>query len=342
MKILFVAEHYLYRDAGNKVNFFFMNALADNNPDHEIKIIYTDCDLGHARSMIQEYRPEMIMFFESRDFQGHTRNFAFVFDLCRNVWVFLDDSYYITSTTSICPCVNRCDGIVFWYKNEKIIASYQRKFPGKKILSFASRYVNTDMYKDYRSVKKYDILIYGTRRFMSNYGTQEIDSIQEYIMKNKTPAHCNFYPLREKLEDILQRYQHKYVIVSIPPATCTDARIANEELSRLINESHLTVACSSIADVLFHKHLEIAASGSVILGNCPSDYAGLFERHFVKVTESMSEEEVIGIIDQALSDKTGLAEMGRRLYDRIHSEHNLRKAQRDFNRIVKECRSAAT
>jgi hypothetical protein len=32
----------------------------------------------------------------------------------------------------------------------------------------------------------------------------------------------------------------------------------------VINQSYLTISCSSIADVLLHKHLEISASKSVI------------------------------------------------------------------------------
>jgi uncharacterized membrane-anchored protein len=82
-----------------------------------------------------------------------------------------------------------------------------------------------------------------------------------------------------------------------------------------------------------HKYIEIAASKSVILGNIPSDYEDLLKGNIVEINENMSEEEIITIIDNALSDKDKLNEMSNNLYKKIHEEHNYTNAVENFNSV---------
>ena len=102
----------------------------------------------------------------------------------------------------------------------------------------------------------------------------------------------------------------------------------------LINQSYLTVACPSIADVMMHKFMEISASKSVILGKYPSDYKDLFEGNIVELDEFMDEDQIVQIIENALADKVKLEEMSERLYKKVHEEHNLRKASENFERVI--------
>jgi hypothetical protein len=218
--------------------------------------------------------------------------------------------------------------------------SYEIKYPLKQIVNFSSRYINIDIYKDYGLPKIYDILLYGTRNFSYNYKNEEIIPIQKWISKYEhinnitIKSKINFYPLRFKLENILKNNTHKYNIKILNESTIDRAKIANENLSKLINQSYLTVACSSIADVLLHKHLEISASKSVILGSYPSDYKDLFDGNIIEVNEFMSDDEILLIIDNALQNKRKLAEMADRLYDKVRVEHNLNKAVESFNNII--------
>ena len=41
----------------------------------------------------------------------------------------------------------------------------------------------------------------------------------------------------------------------------------------------------------------------------------------------MNDEEILNIIDNALSNKNKLLEMSDRLYNKVHEEHNLYKEQ---------------
>jgi hypothetical protein len=235
--------------------------------------------------------------------------------------------------------------LIFWYKNKSAIDSYKKIFPEKYITNIDSRYVNTNIYKDYGMDKKYDILIYGARSFVYPYKMENMDSIQEYIKKYEHHHNVSislnelvhFYPLRFKLTQILQKLADKYRICILPETSIlnpTIKKIANEELSMLINQSYLTVACPAIADVMIHKFMEIAASKSVILGKYPSDYKDLFEGNIVEVNEFMEDEQIIKIIDDALSDKNKLLEMSERLYKKVHEEHNLEKASECFEQVI--------
>ena len=271
-------------------------------------------------------------------FRDNSMRFDFVFNLNIPVYIFIEDTYYITTATSLCPYVNKTNGIIFWYKNELIKMSYKNFFPNKIITNVDSRFINTNIYKDYNLEKKYDILLYGSRNFSSFYKQQNLESVQNYIKKYEEINNCivdidtklDIYILRTKLENILIKYPNKYRLKFCP---IQGDYIYNEELSKLINQSYLTIVCPTIFDVMVFKHLEIAASKSVILGSYPSDYKDLFEGNIVKVNEFMNEEEIINIIDNALSDKNKLNEMSNRLYQKVHNEHNLQKAQESFNNL---------
>jgi hypothetical protein len=227
-----------------------------------------------------------------------------------------------------------------WYKNERIKESFALINKNLTITNFDSRFVNTNIYKDYKLEKKYDILLYGARSGMYTH-TDHLITIKEYLNNNSnhyTDGKIPFYPVRYKLESILvNRLQSRYSIYIIPETSILDPNIrsvANENLGKLINQSYLTVCCSSIADVLLHKHMEIPASNSVILGSYPTDYADLFRGNVVEVNEFMDDETIVKIIDDALSDKQRLLYMSKSLCKKIHQEHNLLKASENFSQII--------
>ena len=84
------------------------------------------------------------------------------------------------------------------------------------------------------------------------------------------------------------------------------------------------------------KYLEIAGSYSGILGNIPSDYEDLFKNNIIEVTEWMSDEEILNIIDNALKDKQKLWDITKKLGDKIHKEYNLNCCVKDMDNIFKD------
>jgi hypothetical protein len=339
--IFFIVDCIFYKWSIGKTSYNFVNYLTKSN-EYEIKLFYTDEDIKIVQNKINELKPKMIIVFEINCFQEYTKKFNFIFNLNIPVYLFLDDTYYISSLTANCEYTKLVDGFIFWYKNDRIKKSYEIKYPLKKVMNISSRYINTDIYKDYKLPKIYDILIYGTRNFKYDYKKEELIPIQQWISKyeniNNTVINeeINFYPLRNKLENILKNNLHKYNIKILDESTIIRAKIANEKLSRLINQSYLTISCSSIADVLLHKYLEISASKSVILGSYPSDYKDLFDGNIIEVNEFMSDNEILSIIDNALQNKAKLEEMADKLYDKIREEHNLDRALESFNDVIKQ------
>jgi hypothetical protein len=231
------------------------------------------------------------------------------------------------------------DAILHFSKNDAIVKTYSKLYPNKYIGSIDSRFINVSKFKDYKLEKKYDILLYGTRNYLRNYKNEPLDSIQNWIKKYELNTNIvitnndkiNFYHLRSKLENILLKNSNKYKLKFLPEKCIFDAIVANEDLSKLINESYITISCSTIADIMMHKYLEIGASKSVILGNIPTDYKSLFENNILEVNEFMTEEEILKIIDDGLANKNKLEEMSNNLYNKIHQEHNFDCAINNFN-----------
>lgn len=341
--IVFLADVTYYKNMNARVCYDFITKVRDYTKDYSITIFWTDEDVYHVYDEIIKLQPKLIIVFEINNFQVKTKDFEFIFSLNIPVYIFLDDTYYINRNTSTCEYTCRTSGLIFWYKNQKLINSYQRVFPDKTITNIDSRFVNTNVFKDWGLQKVYDIVMYGSRIYYYEYKREQNDSIQDYIKKYEqhtntevtTDTKISFYPLRCKMLSVLEKLKHKYRIKIVTEA-CYDSPLANEELSQLINQSYMTITCSSIADVLLHKYLEISASNSAVLGDIPSDYNDLFKGNIVELDSFMSEERIIEIIDEALVNKIQLTEMSKRLSQRVHTEHNLHKASESFTRVIDE------
>jgi hypothetical protein len=343
--IVFLADYAFYKNKLTTVNNDFINSIKNNNEKYNITIFYTDDEPHDVLLNIIYLSPKAIIIFECNNFQRNTRKFDYIFNLKIPIAIFIDDTYYLTSYTSTCPHTAKVDSIIFWYKNDKITKSYQEVYKDKLITHIDSRYTNTEIYKDYGLEKKYDILLYGTRNFLHPYKKEQVQSIQDYISKYEAfykitisrDDKINFYTLRNKIEQVLIKNSHKYNLLILPETSIMNPdiqKIANAELSKLINQSYLTVSCTTLADVMLHKYVEISASKSVILGDYPSDYKELYENNIVEVNVFMTEEEILEKIDDALANKNKLIEMSERMYHKIQNEHNLKQAQICFNSVI--------
>jgi hypothetical protein len=342
-KVVFIADDSIFSPkCVGKTNNSLINALSSSNLYH-INIFYTHQNVDYILKNVLNLKPALIIVFEIGELRHP--NLEFIFELKIPICLFLDDTYYLTSTSSLNQfsyLTNRVDCFIHWYKSKSAQKSYLKVYPKKIITNLSSRFVNTHIYKDSQLEKKYDILIYGTRSFKYPYKKEQVVSIQNYITSYEkhnnvtleTNSAIDFYPLRVKLENIINNNLSKWRVRILPETSIQQSVIANENLSMLINQSYLTLACPSIADVLMHKFLEIAASKSVILGKYPSDYKNLFEGNIIEVDEFMEEERIVKIIDDALADKKKLEEMSERLYKKVHEEHNLDKAIENFNEVM--------
>lgn len=337
MNISLIVQSFTFNNKNTSVSDDFLNAI--NNNKYDTSLFFDYYDNMYVEACIRIKKPSLIILVQvSATDRTLLQRFNFISSLGVPIYIFIEDTYWYTSTLNTLP--SAITGLILWYKNERIKESFATINKNLTITNFDSRFVNTNIYKDYKLEKKYDILLYGARSGMYTH-TDHLITIQEYLNKNShhyTDGKVPFYSVRNRLESILvNQLFTKYNIYIIPETSILDPNIrsvANENLSKLINQSYLTVCCSSIADVLFHKHMEIPASNSVILGSYPSDYKDLFKGNIVEVNEFMDDETIVKIIDDALSDKKRLLEMSESLCKKIHQEHNLLKASENFSQIV--------
>jgi len=335
MNIILIAEKLHYRDWIGKT-YRDLVVYYSNNSKNKISVVYTDQPYNKAWFIAQ--RPDIIVFLATATING-TNFYNHVFELGCKVFASSLDLFNFDLCIN-CPWIKRCDGILHFGHATKLLSSYKEHFPKKIINSFKGRFINSNIFKNYNLDKKYDILIYGTRTFLNdieNYcPDKDYKEKWEKHNKKQLPSEYKFYPVREKIEKLLIKHQDKYKLRIVRSACIYDAVIANDNLSKLINQSWLTLSSSSRADIPMAKYFEIGGSYSGILGNIPSDYNDLFKNNIIEVTEWMTDEEILSTIDKALEDKQKLQEMINRLGDRIHKEYNLDAGVKDMDNVFNE------
>ena len=338
MKILFICckERFLCVNSTYRDIIEYCKKISK----YDITIIYTN--IKYSVETFNNLNPEVVIFFDIDNLR-YGNKFSFVFK--KPVYLVSLDLFWFKQCSQ-CPYIKLCKGILTFSKASKLLKSYQDFFPNKYIGSLQGRYINTDIYKNYNRPKKYDILIYGSRSHINGklYPSKienhfaDLEYVKNWEKHNKKKiSDCHvFYPLRVKLELLLMKNKHKYNLKILENKGSIKCKIVNDSLAKLINESHLTLASCSRADILMDKYVEIAGSYSAILGNIPSDYHDLFKNNIVEVTEWMSDEEILSIIDKALKDKKKLWDMTKRLGDRVHKEYDLESAKNNMDNVFDE------
>jgi len=331
MKIVLIPVFDHYRDWIGKTYYDIITHFHKNSK-HEIHLFWSDW--RGVENIIKRIDPDLFVLFCTETI-GFAKHFEYIFNMRGKVFACCLDIFHINRVRN-CKYIKKCDGILHFSKQRRLLSSYKKIFPNKFIGCFRGRFVNTKKYKDYGYEKEYDILIYGSRGGKTPMGdhASDVQYKEKWEKHNKRdiPKEFSFYPLREKLEKLLSSLT-KYRIKILPNKCIFNAHVANSDLSKLINKSYLTMATGGRPDIAFSKYFEIGASYSGILGNIPEDYRDLFENNIVEVTEWMSDKEILDIIDGALADKKKLFEMTQRMGRRIHGEYDLKACVKDMDHV---------
>jgi len=338
MKIILIAENSHYKDLIGKT-YDDLLVYYHKHSKHTIYLIYTDDYLKYNKSWFIDKDTDIIVFLDTDILGRQAERFKYVFELNCKIFASSLDLFYFENCRN-CQWIQKCSGILHFGKATKLLRSYQEYFPNKIVKSFKGRFINSNRYKNYKLPKSYDILMFGSRRGLNNieehYADKDYKKKWEEHNKKILPSQHQFYPLRYRLVDLLLKNKDRYRIHILPIACIFNAKIANEELSKLINKSWLTCSSCSRADIPFAKYFEIAGSYSGILGNIPTDYNNLFKNNIVEITEWMTDDEILSTIDKALEDKEKLQEMINKLGDRIHEEYNLDAGIKDMDNVFDE------
>ena len=340
MNILIIAASDHYRDFIGKSYFDLINYYRVHSRNNII-LFYSDERKLNIIKYLNQNKVDLILFLDT-DTIRIADNYKKLLNYKIPIACACLDFFWISKCYN-CFMIKNSKAIIHFGYASKLISSYKERFPLKKHLAFNSRYINVNRFKDYKLEKKYDILIYGTvdiskKRPVENHKA-DIDYKNLMLEKGINIGNKHsFYPLRRKIAIMFgkDKYKNRFRFHRLKGRCIHDAVVANEDLSKLINSSYITLATSSRADILMHKYLEIGASYSCILGNIPTDYKELLEGNIIEINEFMSEDEIADKIEYYLKNKKELEMMTRRLGDIIHKRYNFKEAIKDMDNILEQ------
>jgi hypothetical protein len=322
MKVLFVPEWFYViwrKERGNTIDFDRLNYLADYP---NTTILYSRIYLSPADGpmfsdffeSIKSFRPDIIVIIESccptREWSWDGM-FAIAGEMHIPVVLFIDD-YFYTNRVKQSFYYPRVDGIYLTTRHAKCLAEFKKDKPTRELLY---PYINTTYFHDWGMPKKYDILLYGMAHSLKIKKDQYNVCTNEYFDSRGIfpyPDEYDFYPFRKRLFELLLK-QTRFNVYYIPqtPQGGNNCPVRTSELSKLINQSYLSVATPSIMGKAMTKYWEILASGSIILGEVPVDYKPELSDWIVKVSIDMTDAQILDIIDVQLNDRLRLKEAGK-------------------------------
>lgn len=230
-----------------------------------------------------------------------------------------------------CTCKYGCDGtldtckfaneynIIYSQNYDKIWYKYLTPITKRLItekpnyyLKFPHMIFDPNIHKDYELEKKYDILFYGA-------------------------THQSVYPFRNRLYYILSKNTDKFNILFLPYSKKNPHKMTTWiDLYKLISSSWVTISCCAISDVLVAKYFEIGLCGSVICGDYPSQEDELFiKNNMILLDRNMSDSELIGAIQHALSDKNKLKMYSENLKKYISEKYMYKNGLELFENYIK-------
>lgn len=173
-------------------------------------------------------------------------------------------------------------------------------------------YVDTNIFKNYKQIKTYDIVLYGC------------------LTKN-------VYPFRNRLFNLIHGCQ-KFKVLYIPfPGYYVKNRnsvICGEKLARMINKAYIGIATSSICDYFIKKYIEIPACNTMIAGNIPNRYNYVLKDNIIELRPEMTDSQIINTLMYELKDKKKLVEKTGYLHDLIINNFSYENGDENFNKFV--------
>ena len=172
-------------------------------------------------------------------------------------------------------------------------------------------HVDTDIFRDYGLRKKYDLIVYG--------------SLAPQV-----------YPFRARVCRLLTTSrQFKTLYVKSPPARFRRS-IFGKRLARKINQSRLALATVSNFDYLVEKYFEIPSCRSVVLGNMNSQGRSIFGNDYVHIDNLMTDRRILGVIGDALADRTRLQMLADKMYGVMQSTYTLTENERKLFELARQ------
>lgn len=177
---------------------------------------------------------------------------------------------------------------------------------------YLSHFIDNNIFKNWKEEKIYDILIYG--------------SLDEKI-----------YPLRNKIYQLLKNNsEFKIKILQHPGYSSNFKGYTETELSKIINQSWLTVCTSSINQSFLKKYIEVVFSHSFIIGNIPPKYENIIQDNYLNINLNDSNDNIFKKIREILINKDLLKMKIKKNYDVFLNNYSYQKGLIQFEKIIDE------
>ena len=230
-----------------------------------------------------------------------------------------------------CTCNYKCDGtgkcnIKNYFKKlnyDYFIFKYYTYLTcnviDKSKVFYLGHFINPKIYYDRKLEKKYDLLFYGNVILPS-------------------------YPLRNKLLKIFRKNKRNLNIKIIEFSrkkrySCNLP--SNEELSKLINQSWITISTKAVSNFLLQRYYEVSMSNSVICGDYPDlEPDKVIRNNMIYIDYYMTEDQILDKIESYLNNKDNLKIMSKKCYDHHHKHYTYnegsKKLENIFDKIINQ------
>lgn len=197
-----------------------------------------------------------------------------------------------------------------WCRFDTYITQYH--FKDRKWFKYGY-YIDTDIFNDWKEEKKYDILMYGN-------------------VNNK------IYPFRNRLYRLLTKSKRFNIKIVPYSSRLRKAKtlISGKNLSKLINQSWMTISTKASIDAFLQKYYEIVMSKSAVCGDFPDlEKDQYLKNNMVYVTMDMKDDDILNTIEDHLCGKKKLSNMIKNCYEYFKSNYTFDCGVRDFDRLIK-------
>lgn len=238
----------------------------------------------------------------------------------KNKFIILENTHPKTykSVDNLCSLLNENRFVVIFTYNDNDEIKYIKKRLGLCKTYYIPHHIDIEVFKKYDiefNEKIYDILLYGSR--------------------NK-----NNYPFADRLFNLILANNNKFNVkyINFDELNMNNDNINNyigTNLSKLLNQSKLSIVTKSKFDYLSAKYFEIAASNCAIIGDLPT-CSEIFINKVIEISSDMDDEEIITIIELFIKNYYLLEDDKKYLMNKINSEFNLDKYFEKILELVKQ------
>jgi hypothetical protein len=162
-------------------------------------------------------------------------------------------------------------------------------------VSFVPHHINTAIFSDLGLERTIDVLIYGN-----------VDR--------------SYYTFRRRLFSLIEARLPNVTRVVHPSYQQFDPERCGEGLARHLNRSRIALAASTDDDYLVAKFFEISACATVLAGSMATQGEPIWGGNYIRLDESMSDEEIVRRLENALVDLAPHERVARQMSEKIHRE----------------------